>query len=353
MKLLRLSLVSLAAALALALFPADAPALEIEGRVVNATTGRPVPGQFVNLLALRNQMVPVRETQTDSQGRYRFVIAANPNERFLVQVPFRGVNYNQLVMFSTGGRLTTDVSVYEADAAPADISVQGQIIFLEPHGDHVRISESYSLRNHSQPPRTYNPDQGSFRFALPDPVGDLQVSAGRPGGMPLRQQPQATETEGEYVIPFPLHPGETEIQLSYAVPVSGTAFELTLPLAVPAERRLLAVPRLGVRLESAALTEIEQSERPEVRIYAVDAQAPGLLTLRLEVDPEALAASPTPSTPEASEAQSLVSIVPHPVYEKQWYIVGLSLLVLLFGLYYLSSLDPGAGSTNDSARQSH
>ncbi|MFQ5724740.1 MAG: carboxypeptidase-like regulatory domain-containing protein, partial [Terriglobia bacterium] len=344
MKLLRLSLVLLAAALTLALFPAEAPAVEIEGRVVNATTGQPLPSQSVNLLALRGQMVPVRETQTDSQGRYRFVVAANPNERFLVQVPFRGVNYNQLVMFSTGERITTDVSVYEADAAPADISVREQTFLLDPHGDHVRVTEFYLLDNHSQPPRTFNPDQGSFRFALPDPVGDLQVSAGRRGGMPLRQQPQPTETRGEYAIHFALHPGETEIQLNYAVPVSGNTFELTLPLAVPADRRHLAVPRQGVRLESAALTEIEQQDVPRMRLYSVDTPVPGELTLRLEVDPEALAASPPPGAPEASEAQSLVSIVPNPVYRSQWYIVGLSLLVLLFGLYYLSSLDPGARS---------
>ncbi|MFQ5663846.1 MAG: carboxypeptidase-like regulatory domain-containing protein, partial [Terriglobia bacterium] len=89
----------LAGVLLLGAFSPALPAAEVVGRVVNGTTGQPVPGQFVNLLALRGQMVPVRETYTDDEGRYRFVVAANPSERFLVQVPFQGVNYNQPAMF--------------------------------------------------------------------------------------------------------------------------------------------------------------------------------------------------------------------------------------------------------------
>lgn len=327
--------------LALGVFLPGAAAAEVAGRVRNGTTGQPLAGQFVTLLALRGQMVPVRETQTDTEGRYRFVVDANPSERFLVQVPFRGVNYNQPAVFSSGERITADVEVFESGARPQDISVEAETIFLEPHSGHVRVSAFYSVRNHSTPPRTYAPEEGSFRFALPGVVGDLQVSAGRAGGMSLRQQPQPTGRENTYTINYAFQPGDAEVQVSYVVPMSGTALDLRLPLLVAAARRHLAVPKTGVQVEASGLKPVEQTQAPQLRVYAIEAKAPGELRLRLQVDPAALeAATAETAAPAAAQSENPVSIVPHPVNRTQWYIVGLTLFVLLIGLYYLYSLTP-------------
>lgn len=348
MKPRQLSLACALSALAILLvFVPAAGAAEIVGQVTNATTGQPVPGQSVNLLALRGRMVPVRQTQTDSDGRYRFVVAANPSERFLVQVPFQGVNYHQPALFTTGERITADVQVFESGARPRDISVQAQTIFLEPHRNHVRIQEFYSLQNHSRPPRTLAPNGGTFRFALPGTVGDLQVSAGRGRGMPLRQQPQRADQENLYVINYALQPGETEVQVSYVLPTSGNTFEVRLPLVVPAARRHLAVPRPGVQLEGPGLKELEQSPSPQVRLFEIEPGARKELSLRLTVDPEILETAA--AAPAAPATQSVVSIVPNPVNRSQWYIVGLSLLVLSLGLYYLYSLRPATSGAHAPA----
>lgn len=347
MKSFRFALLLLATLLAAA--PA-AQAVEITGRVMNGTAGQPVAGQSVNLLALRGQMVPVRETETDSDGRYRFVVAANPSERFLVQVPFRGVNYNVPAAFGAGERITADVTVYDTGAAAADIALEAQTIFLEPHTGHVRVLEFHSVTNRSRPPRTYGPDEGSFRFALPGAVGDLQVTASRASGMPLRQQPQPTDKENIFAVNFPLYPGETEFQISYALPLTGNTLEVALPLVAAAARRHLAVPKEGVRVQGKGLREIQQTQAPQARVYAVEAPAPGTLKVKLEVDPAALAAGAPASGGEAAptEGESNVSIVPHPVNRAQWYIVGLSLVVLSLGLYYLSTLGPAASAIDDS-----
>jgi len=337
----------------LTLLALSAGAVEIVGRVTNATTGQPVPGQFVNLLALRGQMVPIRETETNSEGRYRFVVAANPSERFLVQVPYRGVTYSVPAAFGAGERITADVTVYDAGAPAADISLQAETIFFEPHSGHVRVLAFYAMANRSRPPRAYAPDEGSFRFAVPGPVGDLQVTATRASGMPLRQQPQPTDKENVYAVNFPLHPGETEFQVSYALPMSGSSFEVRLPLLVQAARRHLAVPRQGVKVEAAGLREIAQTQAPQARVYVVAAQAPGDLKVKLTVDAAALAAAAPAAAqePAAAAGESNVSIVPHPVNRAQWYIVGLSLIVLSLGLYYLNSLGPAPSATDEPRRQ--
>jgi hypothetical protein len=335
-------------AVALGFFAPSASAAEIRGRVTNGTTGKPVPGIFVNLLALRGQMVPVRETETDAEGRFRLVVAANPNERFLVQVPFQGVIYTQPAVLTGGDTVTADVEVFDAGARPQDIDLEAHTIFLEPHSDHLRVTEFYALRNGTTPPRTVAPDGGSFRFALPGTVGDLQVSAGKPGGVSLRQAPQATEAKNTYSIDFAFKPGDTEIQISYALPISGTTIDLTLPLLLPTSRRHIAVPRQGVTLEAKNVNEIQQTQAPQVRVFSVATAAPADLPLRLEVDPEALrAASVAPATTPAGPAsESQVQIISHPVNRAQAYIVLLLLFILSLGLYYLYSLQPAPSPTD-------
>jgi len=321
-------------------------ALEITGKVTNGTTGQPVANQFVNLMALREQMVPVRETETDSKGRFRFVVDANPNERFMVQVPYRGVLYSRPAMPTSGDTVTADVEVYEIGARPGDVALEAHTIFLEPHRDHVRVMEFFALKNSSRPPRAFYPDGGGFRFALPGVVGDLQVTAGRRGSVSLRQQPQPTAQADIFVIDFALRPGESEIQVSYALPVTGNTFDLRLPLPFPAARRHLAIPKQGVKLEARDLTELEQAQAPQSRVYTVGTKTPGTLALKLTLDPAALEAAQAlaPASAEApaegGEGGSQVQIVPHPVSQAQWYIVGLTLFVLILGLYYLYSLAP-------------
>lgn len=320
-------------------------ALDISGRVTNGTTGKPVPNHFVNLMALREQMVPVRETETDSDGRFRFVVAANPNERFMVQVPYRGVLYSHPAMPGASDTITADIEVFEIGAPAADVTIEDQTIFLEPHRDHVRVMEFYALNNSSRPPRAFYPDGGGFRFALPGPIGDLQVSAGRAGSVSLRQQPQPTEQPNVYVIDFAIRPGQSQIQVNYALPVQGNTFDLRLPLPFAAARRHLAVPKLGVKLEARDLTELQQTQAPQARVYTVNTKSPGMLALKLTLDPDALQAAEAQaggaeSPAEGGEGGSQVQIVPHPVNQAQWYIVGLTLFVLLLGLYYLYSLAP-------------
>jgi len=338
-------------------FAPSVAALEITGRVINGTTGQPIANQFVNLMALREQMVPVRETETDSQGRFRFVVAANPNERFLVQVPYRGVLYSRPAMPASGETVTADIEVFEIGARPDEVALEAHTIFLEPHRDHVRVMEFYAVNNTSRPPRAFYPDGGGFRFALPGVVGDLQVSAGRGGGVSLRQQPQPTAQQDVFVIDFAVRPGQSEIQVNYALPLQGNAFELRLPLPFAAARRHLAVPRQGVKLDARDLTELKQSQAPQARVYTVGTKSPGTLALKLTLDPEALEAAralapPSAQPQPAAEGGSQVQIVPHPVSQAQWYIVGLTLFVLLLGLFYLYSFAPVPPATDAGSHQS-
>jgi hypothetical protein len=164
--------------------------------------------------------------------------------------------------------------------------------------------------------------------------------------MPLRQQPQPAAAKDSYVIPYAIYPGDAEIQVTYAVPLVGDALELRLPLAGRADQRHVAIPSVGIELQGDGLEELAQSQVPQARVFNVEGSARKELALRLRIDPAVLeSAGETGGGAGAGGAggspvgaENAVSIVPHPVNRAQWYIVGLSLVVLLMGLYYLDSL---------------
>jgi hypothetical protein len=125
-------------------------------------------------------------------------------------------------------------------------------------------------------------------------------------------------------------------------------------LPYPAARRHLIVPKQGVTLDARDLTELQQTQAPQARVFTVNTKSPGKLALKLTLDPAALEAAQAlapPAAEPAAESGSQVQIVPHPVNRAQWYIVGLTLFVLLLGLYYLTALAPGPRATDADRRQ--
>ncbi|MFQ5694398.1 MAG: hypothetical protein ACE5HB_00250, partial [Terriglobia bacterium] len=258
----------------------------------------------------------------------------------LVQVPYRGVIYSRPAVLTAGDTISVAIEVFDAGARPEDIEVKSHVIFLEPHRGHVRLTEFYAVHNHSRPPRAYNPDGGSFRFTLPAGARELQGSAGRPGGMPLRQQPQPTDAQDSYALTYALKPGETEVRLNYVLPADNNTLELRLPLTVTTERRHLAIPRAGVELEAQGIQEVPQNEAPRMRVISIDPDARPEFRARLRFEPEALESAAALAPPPQATSQSVVEIIPHPVNRARWYILGLTLVVLSLGASYLYSLRP-------------
>ena len=186
-RLALLTTLAITQTLALALLPLPATAAEIAGTVSNKTTGRPAADISVSLLALERQLSTVAETVTDAEGRYRLVVDAGPEERFLVQASYGGANYNRPVVLFSDGTTTVDVTVYESGAGLGDLDIQQHIVFLSRGDRLLVVTEIFNVLNRTEPPRSFVPDQEGFRFALPEGAQDLEVSVSTPSGMPLRK----------------------------------------------------------------------------------------------------------------------------------------------------------------------
>lgn len=342
--------------LLLFLAAAEADAVEIAGRVTNRTSGRPVAGQEVTLLALRGGMVALDSRDTDSNGRVRFVVAANPNENFLVRVAYRGVNYHQPAAPIGGDRIEVNVDVYDTTTSPAGIEHEAHHLFLDAHTGHVRITEVVLFNNRTEPPQSYVPERSSdslLGFLVPaDATEDVRAFVAGPGGMPLRQQPQPGEEPNTYTLDYPLRPGTTQIEFSYAVPLQNNAYEFSRrwDRGTPAPR--IVTPLEGIRLSGPSISGVQDEPGRRARIYSSQLARGNQLRFRIEVEPSAVAAraADEPAQSEAAPAPSgNVTLIPNPVAESKWYIVGLTLVVLALGLYYLYLL-PSAGTTPNESQ---
>jgi hypothetical protein len=115
------------------------------------------------------------------------------------------------------------------------------VMRVETDAQGLRVTQSFFVKNDSNPPRTQY-SKRSYEFYLP-PDAQIEGSAAEaPGGMPVQSSPVPLEDKGHYAFLFPLRPGVTQFQLSYHLPYSGSlAFDQKF--ANPTESFVVMMPK--------------------------------------------------------------------------------------------------------------
>ncbi|MDQ6678775.1 MAG: carboxypeptidase-like regulatory domain-containing protein [Acidobacteriota bacterium] len=202
---------------ALALLAVSLPAAPIDGVVTNGTTGKPQAGATVTLFRVGgNGPESLQSVKTDAAGRFTIDReAAGPR---LLQAAYDGVTYNKMIppgAPSSG----LEIQVYQSIAKPGAARVDQHMMLLEPQPDNrMSVSESYVWSNTGK--TTFNdPAKGTLQFYLPPGAqGQVTVNVLAPQGMPIRRAPDKTATPNVLKVDFPIKPGESRIDLSYALP---------------------------------------------------------------------------------------------------------------------------------------
>jgi hypothetical protein len=210
----------------------------VNGTVTNGTTGKVAVGADVILIELQGGMQTVATTKTDAQGKYHFTYAQLGVSPMLIRVAYKGVNYHQP---APPGKGDLPVEIYEPTNDPGAFSVDSRFLVFEPKDGSLIVGEEYDIENHTQPPKTFAGQGGSFSFYLP-PAGQLQqVSALGPGGMPVQE---AVIDRGNNVqsIDFPFRPGQNNVRVSYTLPYAGNQATVHTVSPYTAKRVLIVVP---------------------------------------------------------------------------------------------------------------
>jgi hypothetical protein len=248
----------------LALLAAALPALAaVDGTVTNRTSNLPQQGATVALYKLgQNGMEAAGQAKTDALGRFR--IEQDVQGPHLLQSVFDGVTYNHMLPPGTPtAGLNLEVFAASRKQPPA-VKIAQHMLLLEPSEGQLAITESYIFNNTGN--LTWNdPNGGTLKFYLPPAAkGAVQVNATAPNGLPVRRAAENTGRGDVWKLDFAIKPGETRIDLAYAVPYKGGPYQGRLVMKDEATR--VVAPK-GVTLKGDNLAPLAPEPRTQASIY--------------------------------------------------------------------------------------
>ena len=207
-----------AAALILSLtFGAFASAETLTGTVKNGTTNKPAAGDDVILIKLANGMEEAARTKADSKGNFKFTFDdVGPH---LIRAVHQGVTYHHM---APPGTTSVDLDVFDVAKKIDGLSVTADVMRFQVENGQLEVVRLFAVNNESKPPKTQMNDH-NFEFYLPEGAKVAQGMAKTANGNPLNAAPVPQADKGRYAFIFPLRPGETQFQVQYTVPYSGSA----------------------------------------------------------------------------------------------------------------------------------
>jgi hypothetical protein len=340
--------------LAFTLFAAGLPAQQpaggargmLKGRVLNGTTGQPVPNVSVEYVRLAQGMEPVEIARVDASGNFQFSKVPAPGAEAgppgLLRVDYAGATYSQPVM---GGEMAAQapmmqgamgpdgsvtVTVYDASADRETYVVHEHAIFVRPRGGTMAVLEQVFIENASTPPRAYVNSQGTFRFTLPGkPTGDISVSLQGAAGMPLPQTARPVAgVENSFTIDYPIRPGESLIRIQYALDYKDP-YDFVKPLDRLPEEVHVVTPGDMVKVNAEDMIPAGQDEESGFMAFKMGL-AGNKVNFRVsgEAPPEQVSANP-------NEGGGSLTSIPNPLHDQRWYVLGGLALVLAAGMALL------------------
>ena len=340
-------------AAAIALFTLSASA-SIHGIVTNETTGKPQAGVQIAVMKLDGGMVEIGSAVTGADGR--FSIEAPPPSGevpYLVSGTFQGIPYH-----AAARDASTDVAVkvYEKTTDRSVAKYVAEQLIAEPRAGRLMISEIYTIRNESSPPRTLvasGSDKDNFHFTTGKGlVQELTVAISGPSSLPLKQ-PATEHDGGVYGLDFPLRPGESKIEVNYRLPYeSSFSFEknATKSLVSGTPEISVIVPVDVVQATSPNLTLAKKDPQQGAAFYDWKGTAP----LKFDISgllPDTPTAPNQTAAPDAglgAQSEDLSTMENQNfVFQSRWKILTVLGTALLLGLAYLFKMSP----TQNAARR--
>lgn len=309
----------------------------VDGTVTNKTTNKPQAGATVTLYKLGGAgMESVESVKSDASGK--FTINQDAKGPHLIQTAFDGVVYNHML---PPGQPQTELNldVFNASKQPGASKIKQHLILVEPLGTELQVRESYFFENSGT--TTWNdPYGGTLRFYIPQETrGNVEVMATAPQGMPIRRPADKSNQPGVLKVDFPIKPGESRIDVNYKLPFTSPG-TFSGKILQPSDQTMLAVPR-GVEVKGEGVEETGKEPRTQASVFKITAKAFKLeLTGTGELQP---AAGGGGEGGGGEENGPSISQIQAKIYDRVYWVLGLTMSVLLLGFLLMYRANPAKG----------
>jgi hypothetical protein len=236
----------------------------IQGRVTNASTGRPQSGVTVTLTSAKPDGTEQERTRvvTSKGGRYSFEDLPTGDERvYAVDASFQGGIFAGGVVFLPDDTnqppvVDTKLRVWPTTTDPAVIQIPRDSLFVSQQANSVGVIESVTIFNSSQ--KAYigrgraeggNASTPSVAFALPETA--VRDDNGSPQIQIIRADidlPTLLPSEFGFAATAAIPPGQHKVTFTYVVPGNGGTFDISRRALYPTVKfEVYAAPPLEVR----------------------------------------------------------------------------------------------------------
>lgn len=327
--------------LACLLYPLSSRAQQtIQGHVINGTTNLPAPHQKVELLTLGEGMKTASETESASDGFFTFSAVENSQTpHLLLRVLYQGVNYNLSVASHEEMEKPVTLIIYEPTQRTDGIQVSMPVMLAQASGNDLLIQQQYLVINETSPKKTLVNSQGTFFFDIPptEMTNELNVVVVGLAEIPLPQTP-IPNSEGGYLISYPMKPGINEVRISYRVNFNSSQRELKHRLFYGTSAARVLILPADLQVSGDRVQPAGKDSRTQAAMYQVTGIRKGeFLDLKIAGEaPKVSESDDSNRESESGEPQLRVVRLPNPVFEKKEIILGgfgaFFLLTILYAL---------------------
>jgi len=298
----------------------------VQGVVINGTLKRPVSNQKVELLSIAQGMKVEHETQTGSDGSFKFPpVELGHSPHLIVRAIYRGVNYNLSVASPQEMANPLTLTVFETTVERREIRDSLPVMLAQAGGNTLYVQQQYLVNNETRPRKTLLDPNGTFFFDTPpaDIAQELAVSVVGLGGIPLPQTPEL-RSGGGYRINYPMKPGLNEVRVAFRVDYPGTQREFKQRLfSATGSTRLLVLPA-DLQVSGPGLKPTGKDAQTQAATYQLtDLSSRAGLDLKLVGQAPPITENTSGNADQGNgEPQVRVVRLPNRIFEKKEFIVG-------------------------------
>ena len=312
----------------------------LTGTIKNGTTGKPAAGDEVVLLKLGQGMEEAGRTKADASGRFTFKVDDSGSPH-LVRVIHQGVTYHKM---APPGTNSVETEVFDVAKKINEISVTADVMRFQAQGNELQGVRLFAVDNNSSPPRTQMNDQ-NFEFYLPDGATLDTGMAKTANGQPINADPVPQKEKNRYAMLFPLRPGETQFQIVFHMPYSGSA-NFEPKLLYPAQHFVVVLPKSMQFTPSSAAFQSMQDPQDQSGVVQVVSNAQVGQPLGFKIagtgvldeggSQQANAGRPAGRDNRPGGGLGPPIDAPDPLEKYRWYILGGFAVVLVAGGIYIA-----------------
>lgn len=327
-----------------------AAAQTLTGTVKNGTTNKPAAGDEVVLLNLAQGMEEAARTKTDSKGNFSFKLPA-ADAPHLIRVIHQGVTYHRM---APPGTTSVEAEVFDVSKKIEGLGVTADVMRIEAEDKSLKVIRLFAVDNRSNPPKTQMNDQ-NFEFYLPDGATVDQAMAKTAGGQPISTSAVPQNEKNRYAFIFPLRPGETQFQVQYHLPYTGSASLDPKPL-YSMDHFVVVIPKSMQFSGPASFQSMQDPGQSESQVEVVsNAQANQSLAFKVSGTGALPARNESTGGGEGGMGGGGQTAgrdsrpggglgppidAPDPLEKYRWYILGGFAVVLAGGGYYIAKRSP-------------